>query len=64
MTEGGNIEANPDTPTESRVALALSKVRRSKQVRLEEEPKVEEPEPEEEKPTGGLMARGTPDGGI
>jgi hypothetical protein len=60
-TEGSNIEANPDTPTESRVALALSKVREATGEPEEEKPKVEEPEPEEEKPTGGLMSRGTAD---
>ena len=59
--EGSNIEANPDTPTESRVALALSKVRETTG-EVEEEPKVEEPEPEKEKPTGGLMSRGATDG--
>ena len=56
--EGSNIEADPDKPTQARVALALQMVREESGEDVEEEPEMEEP-PSEEKipPQGGLMAR-------
>ena len=56
--EGSNIEADPDKPTQSRVALALQMVREESGEDAEEEPEMEEPQPEEKiPPQGGLMAR-------
>ena len=60
-TEGSNIEANPDTPTESRISLALSKVREERGEETDET-EIEQAEPEEEKPTGGLMSRSMSNG--
>ena len=60
-TEGSNVEANPDTPTETRVALAISKVREERGEEPDE-PQIEQTEPEEEKPTGGLMSRSMSNG--
>jgi len=58
FVEGSNIETNPDTPTESRVALALQMVREESGESEEEEPVVEEPQPKEKiPPQGGLMSR-------
>lgn len=60
---GSNIEADPNTPTESRISLAISKVREERGEEPEEQPTMEEePEPQEEKPSGGLMARSNTDG--
>ena len=56
--EGSNIEADPDKPTQSRVALALQMVREESGEDIEKEPEMEEPQPEEKiPPQGGLMAR-------
>ena len=56
--EGSNIEADPDKPTQARVALALQMVREESGEDVEEEPEMEEPQPEEKiPPQGGLMAR-------
>ena len=60
-TEGSNVEADPDTPTETRVALAISKVREERGEEPDE-PQIEQTEPEEEKPTGGLMSRSMSNG--
>lgn len=59
--DGANIEPEEDTPTDSRVALAIAKIREETGAEPDE-PKMEEPEPQEEKPSGGLMSRGTTDG--
>ena len=59
--EGSNIEADPDKPTDARVALAISKIREETGVKPDE-PEIKQPEPQEEKPSGGLMSRGTKDG--
>ena len=59
---GSNIMDDPDKPTDARVALAISKVRKASGEKPEE-PVVKEEEPEEEeKPTGGLMSRSMSDG--
>ena len=56
--EGSNIEANPDKPTESRVALALQMVREESGEDVEEETEMQDSEPEEKiPPQGGLMSR-------
>ena len=60
--EGSNIEADPDKPTDARVALALQMVREESGKNVKEEPEMEKPQPEEKKPTGGLMARSISDG--
>lgn len=59
---GSNIEASPDTPTESRIALAISKVREERGEEPEEPEMKEQPEPQEEKPSSGLMSRSNADG--
>ena len=58
---GSNVMDDPDKPTDARVALAISKVRKASGEKPEE-PVVKEEEPEEEKPTGGLMSRSMLDG--
>jgi hypothetical protein len=59
--DGTNIEPEEDKPTDSRVALALAKIREETGAEPDE-PEMKEPEPQEEKPSGGLMSRGTTDG--
>lgn len=61
--EGSNITTDPDKPSDSRIALAIAKVRKEQG----EEPNIEDmPVPEEQEVpqenTGGLMSRRSADG--
>ena len=60
-TEGSNVETNPDIIDDSTMAVVKQKVKARMGEPVREEPVMKKPEPEE-KPTGGLMSRGTPDG--
>ena len=62
--EGSNVETNPDIIDESTMAIVKQKVKARMGEPVKEKPVMKEPEMEEEKPTGGLMARGTTNGGI
>ena len=59
--EGSNVETNPDIIDESTMAIVKQKVKAKMGEPVKEKPVMKEPEPEE-KPTGGLMARGATDG--
>ena len=60
-TEGSNVETSPDIIDDSTMAVVKQKVKARMGKPVREEPVMKEPEPEE-KPTGGLMARGATDG--
>ena len=60
--EGSNVETSPDIVSDSTMALVKQKVKAKMGKSKEEKPVMEEPEPQEEKPSGGLMSRGTTDG--
>ena len=59
-TEGSNVETSPDIIDDSTMAVVKQKVKAKMGEPKQKEPVIKEPE--EEKPTGGLMSRGTPDG--
>ena len=60
--EGSNVETDPDIIDESTMAIVKQKVKARMGEPVKEKPVMKEPEMEEEKPTGGLMARGATDG--
>tara|TARA_B100000073_G_scaffold129026_1_gene105653 strand:- start:199 stop:720 length:522 start_codon:yes stop_codon:yes gene_type:complete len=63
-TVGADVKTDPDIVSDSTMAVVKQKVKARMDKSEEEKPVIEEPEPQEEKPSGGLMSRGTTDGGI
>jgi len=59
--EGSNVETSPDIIDDSTMAVVKQKVKARMGEPIQKEPVMKEPEPEKEKPTGGLMSRGTED---
>ena len=60
-TEGSNIEADTDSISGSRIALALSKVKDEIEPEVTEKEPMEKTTEEDAPPQGGLMSRGTAD---
>ena len=62
--EGSNVETDPDIVPDSTIALVKRKVKEQMGEPIEKEEPVMEQQQEETPPQGGLMSRGTTDGGI